>query len=476
MAFIAIVFVAAGRSWALVGLENLSYDGSVEYSGISAKNETDRTDKTGDHRGGVNSRLRVGINATVTEDVKTRVELGRTGGQFGRNLAGTPGASNSIANEANRILVDNAYLDFENLWGMGARLGRQYVGDANDLVWYIGPNQDDNLTTNAIDGLNLTRKWDVAHVDAFFGKARDNDLLPSAANRGTYRQNDALPATGDVNVGNVNVAFPTVIPGGKINVGYIWGVQDISDTALARGGSNRLMIYRAGINGGVQENRFTYRAEYLQNGGQSTIPSATTKLKYQGNAIDLGVGMNSGDTKAGTFGVAVDFVRGSGDKDATNSKDKSFRDLRAVGVTSSDRYYGEIFGKSNAVSFVPLGQGIDTNNQGAGMQILHIGVLAKPAAWPKTWASADFYKLDTSEDSRTLGLGGTSDTGKSFGNEYDFTLGYRHSDNVGMEGGYALLDVGKALAGFGAAPVTGAQRDNITKLFARVKVKWGGAE
>lgn len=484
MAAAAIVFLAVGArsTWALVGLENLSYDGSLEYSGVSANNETDQSNKLGDHRGGVNSRLRVGANATVTEDVTTRIELGRTGGQFGRNLAGTPGASNSIANEANRILVDNAYLDFANMWSWNIRLGRQYVGEAGDLVWNIGPFQDDNLTTNAIDGIDFkSTKWDAVKVDVFTGKARDNDPLPSAANRGTDRQNDAAPATGDVNLSNINVSLPTIIPGGKINVGYLWGVQDISDTgtppAIVPGGSNRLTIYRVGVNGGVQENKVTYRAEFLQNGGQNTIGLAGSKVNYKGNAIDLGVGFNTGETPAGSFGLSADFTRASGDKDATDKDDKSFRDFLALGIVSSDRYFGEIFGKSNAISNVPLGQGLDTNNQGAGKQIFHLGVIYKPTTLPKTWASADWYKLDAAEHSRVLAAGGPSvDTGNSYGDEIDLAIGYRHSDNVGMEGGYAMLNPGEALAGFGGTAKNTGTKDNITKLFGRVKVKWGGAE
>jgi len=461
MALTAIVFLAASaRSWALVGLENVSYDGSLEFSGQSAKNEVDFNDDSGDHRGGVNSRLRVGVNATVTEDVKGRLEFVRTGGQFGRNLAGAQGAANSIDNETAAILIQNAYIDLDNLWGLKWRLGRQYVGEPGDLVWRIGPREDDALLVNAIDGLLVqSRKWDALQIDVFDGKAKENDALAVT---------DLGEVGGDVNLADVDVMLPTVIPGGKIRIGYLSGKMDIP------AGSNSLQIYRVGAMGGISENMFTYRGEILVNGGENN--STGSKVNYKGNAIDLGVGFNSPETGAGTFGLAADFTRASGDDDSTNKDDKSFHDFLALGVVTTDRYYGEIFGRDNAVSPVPLGQGLDTSftsgtGQGLGIQILHLGLVYKPAMAPKYWGRLDWYDFAAAEDSQRLVAGGPSVSIGDYGSEIDLTVGYKHSDNVGIEGGYAMFSPDDALTGGSPAP-----DDDVQKLFARLKVKWGGEE
>src|SRR4051812_39306143 len=81
MATIAMVCLAAAAStpsWAMAGLQDLKFDGSLEVSGASAKNETDFADGANDHRGGTATRVRLGANATVTEGVSSRLEVTRT--------------------------------------------------------------------------------------------------------------------------------------------------------------------------------------------------------------------------------------------------------------------------------------------------------------------------------------------------------------------------------------------------------------
>src|SRR5689334_5179793 len=121
---IGIIVAAAQPSWALVGLENVSFDGSLEVSGNSANNEIDfggiANDPTGneDHRGRTATRVRVGMNTDVTEGVKGRIEMGRTPRQYGTSAT-------SVAGEEGLWTVQNAYVEIENLWGHMFRLGRQ---------------------------------------------------------------------------------------------------------------------------------------------------------------------------------------------------------------------------------------------------------------------------------------------------------------------------------------------------------------
>src|SRR5688572_22262927 len=145
----AIVLVLAGvtQSWALFGLEDVSFDGSLEVSGNSANNETDFS-ASNDHRGNTATRTRVGMNATVTEGVMGRLEVARS-----PRLYGT--VPTSVAGEEFLWTFQNAYVHFDDLLGFKVRLGRQYVGEPGDLVWNISPTDDDSLTLNSIDGLLL---------------------------------------------------------------------------------------------------------------------------------------------------------------------------------------------------------------------------------------------------------------------------------------------------------------------------------
>jgi FlaG/FlaF family flagellin (archaellin) len=203
-------------------------------------------------------------------------------------------------------------------------------------------------------------------------------------------------------------------------------------------------------------------------------------LKYKGNAFDVGVGFNSKETPAGTFGVNAGYFLASGDDNTTNnSDDKSFHDFSLLGVNTSDRYFGEIFGKSNALGInknadgTPLGQGVDGLNSGTngqGLKVFSVGVNWKPAFVQKTSVKLDYYAL--SRDKDTLNNG---PVGSKIGNEIDLTLGYQHSENVGFEAGYASLSSDEALGQIVNATTTGTQ-DTVTKLFARANIKWGGEE
>lgn len=450
---LAIVFTlgSASTSWALFGLGDVSFDGSLEVSGNSANNEEDQS-AANDHRGGVLTRTRVGMNAQVTEGVKSRIEIIRspsgsagTSAQYGRGPS-------TIQNEQDNFDIHNAYVEFENLWGQIVRLGRQYVGNPGDLVWNISPKDDDSLTPNSIDGLLVqNRKYDFLHIDLFTGKANEDDAITDT---------DDGTGAGDVNLSSLDLVLPKLVPNAKVNVGYLWGVDSSSSPSK---NDNKLTTIRVGINGGVKENLLTYRAEYFMNGGQNENPMGSD-TKYKGTAIDLGVGVNPAETNIGTFALWANWLMASGDDTTTDNDDDSFHDFTQLGFNTSDRLLGEIFGKSNTLSALPLGQGLDSGAQGAGRDVMNLGVSLKPKAIEKTTFKLDYYIFKQTEDNVN-----NVNIGDKFGNEIDLAYIYDHSDNVGIELGYAMLSPDDALIGVGAA-----NDEDITKMYARTKIKWGG--
>jgi len=459
---IGVLFAGAASARALVGLEKVSYDGSLEVKGISANNEIERNDKSqnSDHRGETNTRVRLGINATVTEGVMGRVEFGRTGSQYGQSLpAGSAaGASNDLNTEQSNILVNNAYVDLSSdiIW-LNARLGRQYVGNANDLVWFIGPRQGDAMAINAIDGINLSKKWDMVEVNLFGGKALKN---------GTQGTTDEGGSAGSVNLNSYDVVIPKLVPTAKINLGYLWG----SKTSVS-GATDRLSIWRAGIAGGVMDNMITYKAEYLQNGGEDKIdnvPGGQTKVKYEGSAVDLGVGYNSPETPAGKFAGNIGYLSASGDSKTGDNKDKSFHDFSALGVASSDRYYGQIGSKSDAVGSGLGRVGANSGAQGVGLKVLNVGVEYLPKMVEKASVRIDYFDFKASEDGNNSAAPKAGD----IATEWDLTLGYKATDNVGLSAGYATLKPDKGIVGI----VPGTKKDAVKEFFANATIKWGAAE
>lgn len=476
MAMFAMVLVSATatKSWAVIGLGDVSFDGSMEVSGNSANNETDFS-ASNDHRGNTVTRVRLGMNADVTEGVTGRLELARTPASAGALATyGGAGKPSSVAGEEGAWVFHNAFVYFDNLLGHKVRLGRQYVGDPGDLVWHIGPKSDDSLTITSIDGLLVqNRMWDKLAIDFFTGKSFDDDGVANT---------DAGDAAGDINFNNLGVGI-ALAP--EINIGLAYQTATDSN-ATVRGDDNKLQIARVGVKGGVRDNWLTYRAEYLQNMGEFkgaglTGAGAATNLDYEGNAIDLGVGLNIPETGIGGWSFWGNWISASGDDNIRDDKDESFHDFTSFGVNTSDRYFGEIFGKSNTLGGgIPLGQGVDTADatatapslptQGQGLQVINIGTQFKPTWWDgKTWARLDYYMFARGEDNVRNAAGTNVNVGDDFGSEWNITLGYNHSDNVRLEGGYAMLMVDDALTGIGNVP-----DEDVTKLFGRATVRWGG--
>lgn len=486
MAIFAIsVLSVSTPSWALFGLGDINFDGSLEVSGNSANNEVSFS-PANDHRGATATRVRVGMNAQVTEGVSSRLEVARTPASAGSTESqyGGTGKPTSVASEEGNFVIHNAFIKLEELWGHTVVLGRQYVGDSGDLVWYIGPKSDDSLTVTSIDGIlaycnkgeEKGNFMDKVKLTLFTGKANEDDAIANT---------DAGDTLGDINLSNIQVDL-SVIPNGNLRVGFLNG-EDLNTSASTD--TNRIQIFRVGVNGGIAENMFTYRAEYLQNMGKAgnvgtTGSGGPTELDYKGNAIDLGVGVNPPETSIGSFGLWLNYVMASGDDNTVDDKDDSFHDFTALGVgNTSGRHYGEIFGKSNTLGGgTPLGQGVNTADatgtapnaatQGQGLTILNIGVNFKPAFMEKTWWRLDFFTFSRAEDSvKTSLTPGAAETkvGDKFGTEFDLTFGYDHTSNVGIELGYAMLNVDDALTGIGAV-----NDDAVTKLFARTNIRWGG--
>ncbi|MFN0118149.1 MAG: hypothetical protein ACKVQC_07675 [Elusimicrobiota bacterium] len=448
---LAIVSVVAAStpSWAIIGMGDIKFDGSLEVSGNSANNETDFA-PANDHRGNTTSRVRLGMDTVVTEGVNGRLEVTRTAERAGSGevLYGGSSRSNSVHTESANLFLDNAYVEFENLWNHKFRLGRQYVGQQGDLIWHIGPKSDDSLSVTSIDGLRAEctqiEKW---LGELFVGKLSEDDAVANS---------DAGDTTGDVNLGNLSVVY-SLRPEAILNAGFLWGVD--SNTASASD-NNRLNIIRVGSKGGFQENLFTYRAEYLQNSG--ALQSGTTD--YKGSAIDIGFGFNPKDTSIGNFGLWLNYVQASGD-DKSDKEDKSFHDFSTFGTNTSDRYFGEIYGRSNTLGGgTPSGQGLDSGVQGSGLVVLNFGFHFKPAKLPKNWVRFDYFNLKTDKDVSTT-------LGDKLGNELDITFGYDQSNNVKIVFGYAQLTPDSALIGSTTAP-----DDDVTKFFARANVHWGGED
>jgi hypothetical protein len=374
----------------------------------------------------------------LNKDVSGRLEFVRNpdatfAAQYGN------GASN-LDTEQTAIRIQNAYVDMANFLGLDTvRVGRQYVGREGDLILFLGPVNDDALTVNALDALAVSKKFSKVNLYGATGKIYDNNGVPGAGAAGP----------GDINVSWITAASDELIASDKVKVpleiGY-YQANNTSGTATNDNVTLTVMDLRAGI--AALDNKLTASAEYAMNGGQDN--NSGTKIKYKGNAILVKAAFADMDKG---FDIHAHYAQGSGDD--TGNDDKEFHSI------SSDYRYSEILSNDNeftVTSGLP-GAGLDAG--GLGLNVVTVGgSYVLPWMDKKFKALGDYYMVKTEKSVPVLG--------DKIGNEFDLSITYSHSEDVAVKAGYAMLTPDDLLTGGAGAP-----DENVTKLWAKMDVKFG---
>lgn len=451
--FAALGMAGSAFSGDLLGLKNVSVDGSIEYLGKQANNQTDADDGNEDSTGDTASRVRLGLNAQVTEGVNARVEVVR----FPNDLTGTTetqfgGDVQTANNELDNLRVMNAYLELDNILGLDkAKIGRQYVGRPGDLIAYFGPFNDDLLYTTSLSSLVLSKKVGPVDVNAVLGKAAEDDFVAF--------DTDSGDASGDVNVNWITASSDELIKveGATfpLEIGLYQVLAQNSDNA---DDNQTLNIYdlRAGAN--LLDNALKLSLEYAMNAGQDN--NGGTPIDFKGNAL---VFKAAYDNEENGWGAKALYANASGDDNGADTKDEAFHsissDFRYGEILSKDTNYWSSYPPSNSVTGFTYSGGLDTGFQGEGVNIIGLGGSYNlPILDKKYTAYADYYMAKLNE---------TGAGPDDIGNEIDLAVKYAHNDNVSIKAGYAMLMPGEALNG------TGNPDDDITKLWAKLMVKWG---
>jgi hypothetical protein len=445
-------------------LGKITTDGSLEILGNSANNELDYAGKLNDHRGDTITRVRVGLGfPEITEGVSGRVEFIRNGSPNTMYGGSNPNGT-TLTNEESIIRIQNGYVDIANFLKTDQfRIGRQYGGRKGDLLVYYGPIDDDALNVSALDSALVRKK--VGPVDALFatGKVTENGAVPGNAN-----DTDAT-VNGDINLTYLILSSSELFSGLRLplEVGYY---RATNSNAATTADNQTLVVYDARAGYGLMNDALNLSAEIAMNGGQDNNGSSTAaKSKFKGNAYVVKADYAAQDRGIGLRALYAN-ASGQNQTSATWSSDKSFHD-----VGFSDFRYGEILSNSNTfVANSPVsvpGAGLDTGvsagGGGRGLNVINVGVSYILPVWDgKLDASLDFYNAKVNKVA--------ANASKKIGTEYDLALHYHHSASVTASAGYAMLSVGDGLANDFGPTVAGTTADNITKLFGKISIKWGG--
>lgn len=398
-------------------LKNFKTDGSIEVRTFGIDNETDLNGTADDYRSETHTRILVGGNFDLLDDVHSRVQLRKNNRVYGG------GAENGNTVQSN-VIVDNAYVKIDKVFGrLDLTFGRQFYGSSDDLLIYAGLQPDDLLSVTALDLVRADAeigKW--AKVQAITGKIADTGATGATGNS-------------DTTLWGFEANSDKVIPMGNVTLGYYTRQVKKQATGLNGTDNNTLNALDIKANGDIIAG-LGYYGQFVQNYGRN---AGTTRQANNGTAYLLGLNANHSFSKMPVRGH-VEYGRGSAD----------FASIAA------GKRFGKIWGEQTSVGPSTL-NGVG----GAGLTNLKVVDAGIGTQCPITKILFDLNWYRFMYDRATA-------SGKSSaGTELDLVLGYKHSDNVTFEASVARFFVGDALQNTGVTPTS-----PITRLGADVKIKF----
>lgn len=362
-------------------LKNFKANGSLEVNAYNINNadfDKDLFDKIS----GVDTRLMLDINFDLNEDASSVVSLVKNNRQWGDD----PENVNSIQSN---IIIQQAYINLKGVMGMDHKVGRQYYGKPGDLVIYYGPQMWPY-------GFHIGA---VSAIDSWVGSYKYTDwtftgLLGKEANSnmGMGKNLSGLDINGKVDRFNLNA--------------YYYYKVDNSVTPLA----DKLALFGFRANWDCQFVKgLNLGFEYDKNAGKDSNSN-----KYKGYAFKANAGYSL--NLAGNLGFNGEYTYISGQDTSTDIKL-----FRPINIDYRPGIISNGFGVYNTY----------VTSIGTGIKVINLGVNWTPEKLNKLTIAFDYINTKVAEE--------YPDMKDTIGNEYDFTLTWKHSDNVSVKGYLAML-------------------------------------
>ncbi|MFA6433057.1 MAG: alginate export family protein [Elusimicrobiales bacterium] len=424
MGMLAVVAFATSMANAEL-LKNFKYNGSVEVN-MRDVNNADFNKKTFDESNNTLSRVMIGANFDLNEDVNAQVTAVKNARNYGNAKQTVAGGTIDSFN------FEEAYLNLKGVFGADHKVGRQYYGNAGDMIVYYGPLMMpyvNALTVNAIDGYTgwwKQDKWAVNAILAKQGKATSVPLGTDQDLRGIVGSYDWRKEA-------------------KIGAYYY---QGMTEKNALNSPKDILNVMGLKVNGVCPVTGIEYTGEYAMNTGRnndnivaSGVAGANTDNKYSGSAYKLN--LKYAHEFMGKWDFSGEYAAGTGDKNLTDKKVKAFSGI------NSDYRPGLVWAA-------------ERGNVGLGnLTTWNLGASWTPEKVNRLTAGAKYYHFAMTEKS-----GGND----KIGNELDLCATWKHSENVSIMGSYGSFAPEKkyAQAIFGAT----AKKDAETRMGLDLMVKF----
>ena len=408
------MFVPAGANAEL--LKNFKASGSLEVSAVSANNVTDFSTKVYDKIGNAQTRLMVHGDWDLLDDVHARVTLSKNDRTYGQN-------TQSVHDIENAVNADESYVKIDKLFGgLDTTLGRQFYGEAGDLVIYFGPKyQLYGMPITSLDGGRFDWNGEKVGVTLLAAKVTGTGL--------------AVTNTGNVNLQGVDIHAKAM--DNMSAAVYVYRRETINSTpAVGVVGNDNL--YVAGLKAKATLGIAWLKAEIAKDFGQMRTTTAGNPYAFTGNYTGWAAKVN--------LGAKVDLnnlgaVTGWGEAGIGSGGKNTNRNFQAI---AGDYRPGGIYGRFGTGASQALGNGAPANLDGNTLSnrvIVGAGVKVTPAALSKLTAgvSAWNYRFQNAADAAVV----TGKGNKGIGTEFDLDLTWAHSENVSVSAGVGSLQPGR---------------------------------
>jgi len=452
-------------------LKNLKVSGQLDIWTDSADNVTDfvtRGAGNHDHLGTAETRTLLNTQWDVLDDVHANMTLRKNdrawgtvggGGQGSdagqsQNLVGAAGGSSVAGN----VFVQQANIKIDKLAGhFDTTLGRQYYGDAGDLVLYFGPKDLYGLFVTAIDAARFDASNDWVNFSSLVGKIAGTAIGGAGATSTDLRGMD---------LGWKNLPV-------KLNT-YVWNrvVHNTTAAGLGTPGNFNDNLWVYGLKGHAEGMGGWVNADIAHNSGENRVGVAPGgAANYSGTALLADVGWKGDVANVGGFTPWGNFGWGTGRGNAISNVNDGFTAI------ASDYRPGIINGRFNTAGALDLTTKNGTSVSTVGLNnrvVWGAGLKFKPSALEKLTVGAGIWDYRFQTNTHNLAAFGSAAGGagnKHIGSEFGVTADWKHSDNVSVGMGWADFQPGgfigntnKNASATGFSPVTLAFADFTVKF------------
>lgn len=433
------MFLPAGANAEL--LKNLKVSGQLDVQTTSARNVTDFvTRPTGansspsgannDRIGDAHTRAMLHADWDLLDDVHAKITLVK-GGDAANRVYGQ--GAESLDNVQTRTIVQQAYVKIDKLFGhVDTTIGRQFYGEAGDLIVYYGPRDNFGLRTNAIDAFRADWNGEHMQVTGIAGRTTDGGALTAGA-------------VADVDVRGLVVSCnkhenvkPAAYLYNRVTHGTTGLGATLGDVGAGAGAGKNDQLWVAGVKVKGEVAGFSGALEFAKNFGQDRltyagVASGAQNVNYTGHAIKLNAAYKADVQDVAVFNPWLEAARGSGDNNQSHAGNRNFQSI------ATDYRPGAIYGRFDTGAAVAMGSGTGlTGNNIASNGLTNrliwgVGVKATPAALNKLTTGVAFYRY-AFDRLPPNGTGATATRhSRNIGSEIDLVNEWKHSENVSVK-------------------------------------------